>query len=57
MTTSTQINTARELRPTSARAESATRAKFARPGKQGWQPQPCGLSRNELRSIVAEILG
>lgn len=23
----------------------------------GWKPQPCGLSREELRKIVAEILG
>lgn len=22
-----------------------------------WKPQPCGLSREELRKIVAEILG
>ncbi len=22
-----------------------------------WKPQPCGLSRDELRRIVAEILG
>jgi len=22
-----------------------------------WKPQPCGLSREELRAIVAEIMG
>lgn len=22
-----------------------------------WRPEPCGLSREELREIVAEILG
>lgn len=24
---------------------------------QGWKPEPCGLSREELRRIVARIMG
>jgi hypothetical protein len=27
------------------------------PASAGWRPQPCGLSREELRAIVAEIMG
>jgi hypothetical protein len=23
----------------------------------GWKPQPCGLTREELREIVAQIMG
>lgn len=25
--------------------------------KKAWQPEPCGLSREELRKIIAEQLG
>jgi hypothetical protein len=25
--------------------------------KANWQPQPCGLTREELRAIVAQIMG
>jgi hypothetical protein len=31
--------------------------KAKRPQDLSWKPQPCGLSREELRRLVADILG
>ena len=31
--------------------------KTKRPNDLAWKPQPCGLSREELRRLVADILG
>ena len=39
--------------PAIAAAARAT----ARKSASGWKPQPCGLSREQLRDAVAEILG
>lgn len=36
---------------------NATIAMTPRRAHPDWKPQPCGLSREELRKIVAEILG
>jgi hypothetical protein len=36
---------------------NATIAMTPRRAAPDWKPQPCGLSREELRKIVEEILG
>ncbi|HSP24530.1 MAG TPA: hypothetical protein VLQ65_05100 [Saliniramus sp.] len=40
--------------PTHSRAAPNTNTRKAAPD---WKPQPCGLTRSELRDIVGEILG
>jgi hypothetical protein len=50
------IETKKPKAPTRPAANIKSRTK---PGKSSpdWKPQPCGLSRSELREIVGEILG
>jgi|GEM_PF-5215255 hypothetical protein len=40
--------------PTHPRSAPKTNTRKAAPD---WKPQPCGLSRSELREIVGDILG
>ena len=40
--------------PTHPRSAPKTNTRKAAPD---WKPQPCGLTRRELRQIVGEILG
>ncbi len=47
-----------ELNANSAQAQHATpNATSPRKSHPDWKPHPCGLSREELRKIVEEILG
>jgi len=47
-----------EQKTNSAQAQHAAKVAIApRKSHPDWKPQPCGLSREELRKIVAEILG
>ncbi|GLS21038.1 hypothetical protein GCM10007874_40550 [Labrys miyagiensis] len=54
------MQTQLELKPLRAPApldlEAAT-VTVQRQSDPNWKPEPCGLSREELRKIVAEILG
>ncbi|GJE43127.1 hypothetical protein [Methylobacterium soli] len=45
-----------ELKPTTAQAHSLTSTAVAEP-EAAWKPQPCGLTREELREIVLDVLG
>jgi len=45
-----------ELKPATAQAHPLTSTTPARP-KAVWKPQPCGLTREELRKIVLDVLG
>jgi hypothetical protein len=45
-------------RPETTNAAMTNAAKTApRKSDPNWKPEPCGLTRAELRKIVAEILG
>ncbi|MEZ2409067.1 hypothetical protein AB6806_19870 [Bosea sp. RCC_152_1] len=49
-----------ELKTTTAqprRDVRTTNNTAQRQSDPNWKPQPCGLTREELREIVAEILG
>ncbi len=51
-------NTQPKMASTQPRPLHDMAAKLAPPkADPAWKPQPCGLSREELRKIVAEILG
>jgi hypothetical protein len=52
-----QTNT--DLKPsgTQLRPDTTNNTTPTQKSDPNWKPQPCGLSREELRKIVAEILG
>jgi hypothetical protein len=54
----TQMQNVQSLNPSKYPIPAAT-TKAASPRKSdpNWKPQPCGLTREELRKIVEEILG
>lgn len=43
--------------PKPRRTATASAATTPQKSDPNWKPQPCGLSREELRRIVEEILG
>ncbi|WP_139221330.1 hypothetical protein [Bosea sp. OK403] len=57
-TTETKPTTGRQ-RPEMTSAANLTNAAKSAPRKSdpNWKPEPCGLTRAELRKIVADILG
>ncbi len=54
---STMKNTVQHQQAKAQRAAAAARRTPPPKSPPDWMPQPCGLSREELREIVAQIMG
>lgn len=50
-------NTVQHQQAKAQRAAAAARQTLPPKSPPDWAPQPCGLSREELREIVAQIMG
>jgi hypothetical protein len=54
---STMKNTVQHEQAKTQRAAAGARQTLPPKSPPDWTPQPCGLSRQELREIVAQIMG
>jgi hypothetical protein len=56
----THMQTISELNPTTAQLRRQIRTvteAIALRADSAWKPKPCGLTREELREIIADLLG